>query len=48
MAERVIRDMMKLNPLPPGCSPRRIASAIASSSRPGLSRPARSETVEAS
>jgi hypothetical protein len=31
----------------PGCSPRRIANAIASSSRPGLSRPARSATVQA-
>jgi hypothetical protein len=31
----------------PGCSPRRIANAIASSSRPGLSRPARSATVRA-
>jgi hypothetical protein len=32
----------------PGCSPRRIANAIANSSRPGLSRPARSATVQAS
>src|SRR5512133_329830 len=31
----------------PGCSPRRIASAIASSSGPGTSRPARSEIVQA-
>ena len=31
----------------PGCSPRRIANAIATSSRPGLSQPARSATVHA-
>jgi hypothetical protein len=32
----------------PGCSPRRIATATARSSRPGTSRPARSATVQAS
>jgi hypothetical protein len=31
----------------PGCSPRRIANAIATSLRPGLSQPARSATVHA-